>query len=94
VQPQVRTPAPDTAPLRRRADHLDDLARRIEDSEVMRLDTARRSDAAEELLERLLRRNVVQLAVAVAELRTTAGRLRQHANGIDDTRTDPRRITR
>ncbi|MFZ8997223.1 MAG: hypothetical protein ACO225_03540 [Ilumatobacteraceae bacterium] len=83
MQPPISTPHHDTTPLRRRAEHLHALARRIERAEVMRLDAGEPLDRTNELAGRLLRRNVVQLAVAVAELRETADRIRQHADDID-----------
>lgn len=90
----TRTSVADTISLRRRADHLDDLAARIDTAAVMRMTLVQPTDPAHELAARLLRRNILQLGIAVAELRRMAERFRRHADDIDDERRAARNDAR
>jgi hypothetical protein len=78
----------DYAPeLRRRADHLAELARSIERSLVMSLPETVSSDAAcdrrTRLCEALLERNLHQLHRAADDLRVTAMRFRTRADELE-----------
>ena len=79
-----RASTPTTTMLRQRAAHLHDLARRIEESQALQLGSTHSCDAPTALAGRLLERNVLQLGLAVVELRETATRLRRHADSLDD----------
>lgn len=69
---------PYSSVLRQRSAHLQDLAARIEQSLVMRLD-----EAPTPLARRLLDRNLHQLHVAADELRVAAERWRRRADELD-----------
>jgi len=73
--------------LRRRADHLAELARSIERSLVMRLPEtiggATTSDRRTRLCEALLERNLHQLHRAADDLRVTAMRFRTRADELE-----------
>jgi hypothetical protein len=69
---------PYSSVLRQRSAHLQDLAARIERSQVMRLD-----EAPSELARRLLDRNLHQLHVAADDLRRAAERFRRRADELD-----------
>ena len=78
----------DYAPeLRRRADHLAELARAIEGSLVMSLPEtvsgATASDRRTRLCEALLERNLHQLHRAADDLRVTAMRFRTRADELE-----------
>jgi hypothetical protein len=84
------TPAPTSsiAPeLRRRADHLGELARSIEASLVMRLGdavgAAPATDRRTRLCDALLERNLHQLHRAADDLRLTAMRFRARADELE-----------
>jgi hypothetical protein len=83
MRPTARSPLPDTTAIRQRADHLLGLARMIENASSRYLDGAEVDGAPTVLAGRLLRRNVVQLEVAVVDLRGTARRLIRHADDIE-----------
>lgn len=72
--------------LRRRADHLVELAAQIESALVMELPThlgRLPGDHRVELCERLLERSLHQLHVAADDLRSTALRFRDRAAELD-----------
>lgn len=75
---ELMTHHPYSSVLRQRAAQLLELAGRIEQTLVMRLD-----DAPSELARRLLDRNLHQLHVAAADLRDAATRFRRRADELD-----------
>jgi hypothetical protein len=92
IDSNVKTSSAYSPELRRRADHLLDLSRQIEQTLVLSLPDELEPLAARsrhvELYEAMLNRNLHQLHRAADDLRLTAMRFREHATTLEATSED------